>query len=167
MNTARHHSPSHQRGAVLVVSLIMLAVLTLFVISMLKTAVVELNIGGVSQTTALNVSAAESAINNFMVLNSGRFAPSWLTASGASGPVPGSMSYTAATSAYGAAGSSVTINAIQIKCGPPKQIAVQISNTSQQAVQFDIAATASGALGTGTTTIHQGVQTLAPAGACP
>ena len=48
-----------QRGAVLVVSLIMLAVLTLFVISMLKTAVVELKIGGVSQTTALNVSAAD------------------------------------------------------------------------------------------------------------
>ena len=59
MNTAKLHSPPHQRGAVLVVSLIMLAVLTLFVISMLKTAVVELKIGGVSQTTALNVSAAD------------------------------------------------------------------------------------------------------------
>ena len=70
--TPRSH---RQRGAVLVVSLIMLAVMTMFVISMLKTAVIELKIGGSSQVAAQNLANADIAIENFMALNSGRFAP--------------------------------------------------------------------------------------------
>ena len=92
-------APFRQRGAVLVVSLIMLAVLTLFVISMIKTSIVELKIGGVSQTAASNLSAADSAIDNFLALNSGRFAPNWLTAVGAAGPVAGSFAYSTAVTA--------------------------------------------------------------------
>ena len=42
MNDTHTGLPRRQRGAVLVVSLIMLAVLTLFVISMIKTSVIEL-----------------------------------------------------------------------------------------------------------------------------
>ena len=68
-----------QRGAVLVVSLIMLAVMTMFVISMLKTAVIELKIGGSSQVAALNLTNADTAIDNFMAVNSGRFAPNFLS----------------------------------------------------------------------------------------
>jgi hypothetical protein len=146
----------------------MLAVLTLFVISMLKTSIIELKIGGASQTVAMNISAAESSIDNFLSLNSGRFAPNWLSALGAAGPVAGSMSYTAAAGAYGALGTSVTLAANQILCGAPKQIGVQIGTNSLQAVQFDVAAIAAGALGIGGATIvHQGVQTLAPSGSCP
>lgn len=161
-------APRSQRGAVLVVSLIMLAVLTLFVISMIKTSIIELKIGGVSQTAALNMSAADSAIDNFLSVNSGRFAPNWLTAAGAAGPVAGSMSYSAAQSAYGALGASVVLAAVQIKCGAPKRIGEQIGKEALQAVQFDVAATATGGIGTGGVVVtHQGVQTLAPSGSCP
>jgi Tfp pilus assembly protein PilX len=158
----------HERGAVLVVSLIMLAVLTLFVISMIKTSIIELKIGGASQTAAINRAAAESAIENFLSLNSGRFAPSWLTAIGPAGPVAGSLNYTTALSAYGAAGSAVILVANQIGCGATRRIGESIGQQSLQAVQFDVAATATGGLGTGgAAVIHQGVQALAPSGACP
>lgn len=156
-----------ERGAVLVVSLIMLAVLTLFVISMIKTSIIELKIGGVSQTATVNLSAADSAIDNFLALNSGRFAPNWLGAAGAAGPAAGSFAYSAANSAYGALGTSVALSGVQLSCGAPKRVGEQIGPSSLQAVQFDIAAIASGALGTGVTVVHQGVQTLAPSGSCP
>jgi hypothetical protein len=58
-----------QRGAVLVVSLIMLAVMTLLVITMIKTAVLDLKIGGASQQAALNLANAEVAINTYLVGN--------------------------------------------------------------------------------------------------
>lgn len=159
---------TRQSGAVLVVSLIMLAVLTLFVISMLKTSIVELRIGGSSQTAAINLSAAESGIDNFLTLNSGRFGPGFLTASGAAGIVAGSLAYTAPINAYGAAGTNVTLVANQIGCGAPRQVGEQIGTSNFQAVQFDIAATAAGALGIGgVAVVHQGVQSLAPSGSCP
>lgn len=167
MKRTRGRLALNQRGAVLVVSLIMLAVLTLFVISMIKTSIIELKIGGVSQTATINLSAADSAIDNFLALNSGRFAPNWLTAAGVAGPAAGSFAYSAATSAYGALGTSVALLGVQLSCGVPKQVGQQIGPTSLQAVQFDIAATASGSLGTGSTVVHQGVQTLAPSGSCP
>jgi hypothetical protein len=167
MKHLRSRLARRERGAVLVVSLIMLAVLTLFVISMIKTSIIELKIGGVSQTAAINLSAADAAVDNFLSLNSGRFAPSWLTAVGAAGPVVGSFAYTAANSAYGALGSSVAIVANQLACGAPKRIGEQIGPQSLQAVQFDVAATATGTLGTGVAVVHQGVQSLAPSGSCP
>lgn len=160
--------PRRERGAVLVVSLIMLAVLTLFVISMIKTSIIELKIGGSSQTAAINLAAADSALDNFLALNGGRFAPGWLTLTGAAGPVAGSFGYTAANSAYGALGSSVVVVANQIACGAWSQIGTMFGAMSLQAVQFDLAATATGSLGTGgTAVVHQGVQAAAPSGACP
>ena len=109
MTYFRNGMPRRQRGAVLVVSLIMLAVLTLFVISMIKTSVIELKIGGSSQIASINLAAADAAVDNFLALNGGRFAPGWLTLVGAQGPVAGSFAYTAANSAYGALGSSVVV----------------------------------------------------------
>jgi hypothetical protein len=156
-----------QQGAVLVVSLIMLAVLTLFVISMIKTSVIEFKIGGASQTAATNLAAAESAVDNFLSLNGGRFAPGWLTKTGAQGPVIGSLSYTAANSAYGALGSSVSLIANQISCGAFSQFGTMFGALSLQSVQFDVGATANGGLGTaGTAVVHQGVQAAAPSGSC-
>ena len=167
MKQLRRGSARRERGAVLVVSLSMLAGLTLFVISMIKTSIIELKIGGVSQTAAINLSAADAAIDNFLSLNSGRFAPSWLTAAGAAGPAAGSFAYTTANNAYGALGSAVVLVAVQLGCGAPKRIGEQIGPQNLQAVQFDIGATASGSLGTGVAVVHQGVQSLAPSGSCP
>jgi Tfp pilus assembly protein PilX len=167
MNANSPRQVSRQSGAVLVVSLIMLAVLTLFVISMLKTSIIELRIGGSSQTAAINLTAAESGVDNFLTLNSGRFAPGFLTAVGPAGLVAGSLTYTAPINAYGAAGTSVTLVANQIGCGSPRQVGEQIGTANFQAVQFDIASTATGALGIGgVAVVHQGVQSLAPSGSC-
>ena len=168
MNTLHTGLARRERGAVLVVSLIMLAVLTLFVISMIKTSIIELKIGGSSQTAAINLAAADAAIDNFMALNGGRFSPSWLTSVvPATMPVAGSFNYTAANNAYNALGSSVVVTAIQITCGAWSQIGTMFGAMSLQAVQFDLTATATGGLGTaGSAVVHQGVQAAAPAGAC-
>jgi hypothetical protein len=160
--------PHRERGAVLVVSLIMLAVLTLFVISMIKTSVIELKIGGASQTASINLAAADAAIDNFLSLNSGRFAPGFLAMSGAAGPAAGSFAYSAGNSAYGALGSSVVVVANQISCGGWSQIGTMYGAMSLQAVQFDVGATATGSIGTaGSAAVHQGIEAAAPSGACP
>ena len=67
MKRHRIGSPHRTRGAVLVVSLIMLAVLTLFVISMLKTSVIELKIGGVPTEEQTQVSSVYTVDTNGMV----------------------------------------------------------------------------------------------------
>ena len=167
MIISRPAVPRRQRGAVLIVSLIMLAVLTLFVISMIKTSIIELKIGGSSQTAAINLAAADSALDNFLALNGGRFAPGWLTLVGAQGPVAGSFNYTTANSAYGALGSSVVVTAVQLSCGAWSQIGTMFGAMSLQAVQFDLAAVATGGLGTaGTAVVHQGIPAAAPGGSC-
>ena len=101
-----------------------------------------------------------------LVDSSGRFAPNWLTAVGAAGPVAGSFAYSTAVTAYSALGASVQLAGVQLSCGAPKRVGEQIGPTSLQAVQFDIWATAIGGTG-GRVVTHQGVQSLAPAGSCP
>ena len=164
MKDSRTLQPHRQRGAVLVVSLIMLAVMTMFVISMLKTAVIELKIGGSSQVAAQNLANADIAIENFMALNSGRFAPLFLSsANPAAAPKPESFSYT------GYAG-TVALTAVQLNCGGLTSSSVgtmQYGKDALQSVQFDVAATAIGTTGySGATVVHQGLQSLAGAGAC-
>ena len=159
--TPRFH---RQRGAVLVVSLIMLAVMTMFVISMLKTAVIELKIGGSSQVAALNLTNADTAIDNFMAVNSGRFAPNFLTSAvPAAAPDPASYSYT------GYSG-TVKLTAVQLTCGGLSKSSlgtIQYGSAALQAVQFDVAATAIGTSGySGATVVHQGLQAVAGAGSC-
>ena len=151
-----------QRGAVLVVSLIMLAVMTLFVISMLKTSVIELKIGGASHVAALNFSNAEVSIDNFIAVNNGRFAPGFLAlAVGAGGVInPAPVGAPAALQ-----GGTVEITPAQLNCGNWANFGTQMGGTSLQAVQFDVLVAATGTLG-GRVTLHQGLQSLATAGAC-
>jgi len=159
---SRH--PRTQRGAVLIVSLVMLAVMTLFVISMLKTSVIELKIGGSSQVASINVANAESAIDNFIALNAGLFAPNFLSLpSGSGGPITASMTYTPYAG-------QVQITPVQLACGPYVCLGCQYGAMNLQAVQFDISAAAStlnfGATGSGVV-VHQGVNAPVGAGACP
>lgn len=144
------NTASRQRGAVLVVSLIMLAVMTLFVISMLKTSVIELKIGGASHVAALNFANAEVAIDNFIAVNNGRFAPRFAEV--------GCVINCVITTPPTVEGGTVLITVTQVNCGAadPKSL---------QPVQFDVLAAATGTLG-GTVTVHQGVQTLATANSC-
>ena len=160
MKYSRTLRPRRQRGAVLVVSLIMLAVMTMFVISMLKTAVIELKIGGSSQVAAQNLAYADIAIENFMALNSGNFAPKFISEGKV---VAGSDKY------IGYAG-EVQLTPIQLTCGglPKSSLGtIQYGSGSLQAVQFDVTAKAIGKAGySGATVVHQGLQSVAGAGAC-
>ncbi len=156
-----------QRGAVLVVSLIMLVVMTLFVISMLKTSSIELKIGGASHIAALNFSNAELALNNFISLNNGQFAPYFLALpAGAPGaPLGCNLASCGGNNPPAVYGGTVSVTPLQLACGAWVAYGNMMGTLNLQAVQFDINATATGSLG-GSTTVHTGVQTLAPAGAC-
>jgi Tfp pilus assembly protein PilX len=159
---------SGQRGAVLIVSLIMLVVMTLFVISMLKTSIVELKIGGSSQVAALNFSNAEVAVDNFISRNNGRFAPRFLTlaALGAGcnrttvGPGP---CYELPPGLL--AGTLVTVLATQINCGAPVNYTDMMGASALSAVHYELLVEARAPLG-GRMTLHQGLQTLATPGSC-
>jgi len=155
-------TPRNERGAVLIVALIMLAVMTLFVISMLKTSVLELKIGGISHVALLNLANAEASIDNFISVNAGRFAPGFLGQPVGSAQAPVTASYT-----YAGYAGSVTLQAVQLGCGAWAATGTQMGGSSLQAVQFDVAATATGQAGYGgTVTVHQGLQTLAAPGSC-
>lgn len=160
-----------QRGAVLVVGLVMLAVTTLLVVSMVKTSVVELKIGGASQIAQQNLTNAELQIARFIDQNNGRFAANFLTlGAGAGGPVTAaSATYSATTGLLAAQPSAVyggNANLVvrQIQCAPARQVGTQIGGTFDFAY-FDVGSTATGTLG-GSTTVHQGVRTIVPAGTC-
>jgi len=160
--------PGHrQHGAVLIVSLIMLVVMTLFVISMIKTSIVELKIGGSSQVVALNFSNAEVAIDNFISRNNGRFAPRFLTlaALGAgcdrTTVAPGPCNELPP----GPVGGTVVVSAVQLHCGAPSIPGSNMGALALEAVQYDLRVVATGTLG-GTTTLHQGLQTFATPGSC-
>ena len=158
-----------QRGAVLIVSLIMLSVMTLFVISMLRTSILELKIGGSHHTQALNFANAEFAINKWINDNNGRIAPNFL------GLTPSGGAGSGCTNATPGAGQcndppsvsfgSVTITPTQIHCGPWTNFGSMMGASQLVAARFDLRGFATGTLG-GTTIVHQGVQSLAPPGTC-
>lgn len=168
---ARSH---RQRGAVLVVGLVMLAVMTLLVVSMIKTSVVELKIGGASQVAQQNLTNAELMINRFVDLNNGRFASNFLALPEASG---GPRTTPIATASYSATtallsvqnanvyGGQANLIVRQNQCTDCKQQGTQLGTGTIQCVYFDVSSTAVGVLG-GSTTIHQGVRTLVPSGSC-
>jgi Tfp pilus assembly protein PilX len=156
-----------QRGAVLIVSLIMLAVMSLFVVSMLRTSIMELKIGGASHVFQINFANAEFAVNKWINDNNGRLAPGFLTISpalnaGCNVNTVGAAQCNDPPAVYGG---TVTVTPTQIHCGSWAQFGNMMGATQLTAVQFDIRATATGTLG-GTTVIHQGAQSLAPAGTC-
>lgn len=76
-----------QQGVVLVISLIFLAVMTLLVLSMVRTSLLELKIGGVNQEAEAAFATAEVSISQYINENAGAFAPGCLTIDPSSGPV--------------------------------------------------------------------------------
>lgn len=166
---------SRQRGAVLIVGLVMLAVMTLLVVSMIKTSVLELKIGGASQIAQQNLTNAERLISNFIDVNNGRFAADYLALSTATGgpvaPATGTGSYNSANFTYNVSFSSVNflhgagtanMQVRQLQCSGMRIIG---SAPTLQFVFFDVGSTATGDLG-GSTTVHQGIRSTVPAGSC-
>ena len=161
------------RGAVLIVGLVMLAVMTLLVVSMIKTSVVELKIGGATQIAQQNMTNAERMINTFIDVNNGRFAANYLPLPFASGgprvptgasalpyePIRGIYSLTPTAVLHGQANLQVR----EIHCAPDDVIGR--SRGALFAVHFDIRSTATGTLG-GTSSVHQGIKSSVPVGSC-
>jgi Tfp pilus assembly protein PilX len=140
------HSPGRQDGVVLITSLILLVIMTLLAVSMLRTSIVELRIGGSGQIGARNLSNAESAIESYINrINypGGGAVPDWIAASAP----------TAATS-YGALESvQITLPVSENSCtqDPDSQ-----KNGIVKVLYRDIRAEASSVLG-GSVVLHQGV----------
>jgi hypothetical protein len=176
---SRRGSPARrERGAVLIVGLVMLAVMTLLVVSMIKTSVVELKIGGANQIAQQNQTNAEVMINSFIDANNGRFASNYLPlAATAGGPLQpasapaGSIAYSGATGTYKTNDATPTslhlgqawLEVRQIQCSGQRQTGIAMG--AIQFVFFDVRSTATGTLG-GSATVHQGIRSVVPAGSC-
>lgn len=145
-----------QHGAVLIVGLIMLAVMTLLVISMLRTSILELRIGGANQVAQETFANAELAIGNFLNVNNGRFAPGFLALVA---PAPGAPDF----SLPAIVGGAVTITAAQIQCSSATILGNQYANVGRQNAlfvsTFNIRGTSTSVLG-GTAAVNQGVMSF-------
>jgi len=147
---------NRQRGAVLVVGLIMLVVMTMLVISMLRTSILELRIGGANQVAQETFANAELAVSNFLNANTGRFAPGFLALVS---PAPGAPDLTVPA----VIGGAVTVAAAQIQCSSATILGNQFANVGRQnalfVTTFNIRGAATSVLG-GNTAVNQGVMTF-------
>ncbi len=146
-----------EQGAALVVSLILMAVMTILVLSTMRTSILQLRISGSTETLSVNLANAEVAIADFVDANQGRFAPGFLTlAAGVGGAI---FPETVLND------STVNLVVTQLGCSAVNNFSNQMGSGGLQGVQFDIAATATVARG-GRSTVHQGAEAIAPPGAC-
>jgi hypothetical protein len=154
-------SAPRQRGAVLIVGLIMLAVMSLLVISMIRTSILELRIGGANQVALETFANAEVAMVGVVTANSGRWAPRFTTL-----PVgnPGRPDLTPPVLVNGTA--TVTIQ--QIACGFVADGSSVCSAGRPNCVpkaSFNVAAAAQSVLG-GVQRVSQGVEVSIAPNAC-
>lgn len=163
-----------QGGAILAVSLIVLVVMTLLVLGMLRTAVLELKIGGVNHQAELNFANAESMISTYLNENNGRFSKDCLStvvpslscfitsdvATTIAGTVPNR------TMTKPLEGSTVTLSAQQIACAEDAGVGSgnQIKG-GLHAVHMTIQGIASGVF-SGRGIVHQGIKAPLPPGSC-
>ena len=146
-----------ERCAALVVSLILMAVMTILVISTMRTSILQLRISGSTETLSVNLANAEVSIADFIDANIGRFAPGFLALPAATG---GALFPTTVLN-----DSTVNLVVTQVGCGPANTFTSQMGPNALQAAQFDVAATATVNRG-GRSTVHQGAEALAPPGSC-
>jgi len=157
MPTNHYMARRSERGAALIVSLILLAVMTILVISTMRTSILQLRISGSTETLAVNLANAEVSIADFVDANIGRFAPGFLAMPAASG---GALYPKTELN-----DSTVALVVTQVGCGPANTFTSQMGSNALQAVQFNVAATATVNRG-GRSTVHQGTEALAPPGSC-
>src|SRR5271155_1456254 len=99
-----------QRGAVLVIGLVMLTVMTLLVVSMMKTSIVDLKIGGVSQDNLININNADVILNTYYNEYTGKWSNNCLTQPGANSCSPAvgwvAPQFSTAPASWGTAGNN-------------------------------------------------------------
>jgi len=152
-----------QTGVVLVTSLIMLVIMTLLVVSLVRTSVIELRIGGASQISAQNLANAEASIWAFMNAPAirGRFFHAAVL------DVDLTHHYTSMDTTFQHL-KYVTLTAQEVAC--TEDAARGRGNMLGRApdvVYFDVRAEARDPVFAGRTTVHQGIRAIAAADSCP
>ncbi|KFB70713.1 MAG: hypothetical protein ABTS16_07315 [Candidatus Accumulibacter phosphatis] len=153
-----------QTGVVLMFSLIMMVIMTLLVVSMLRTGVLELKIGGASQTSAQNLANAEAAIWDFMNTNRGKF-------SHRAEPELDAKNFNKKFDLDSRQFShlkNVTLTATEVACTDFAGLGSgnMLGPSALQAVYFDVLAEARDPIFSGRTNVHQGVRGVLPPGGC-
>lgn len=154
-----------QAGVVLVTSLIMLVVMTLLVVSLVRSNVIELKIGGATQVTAQNLANAEAAVWAFMnaPANRGKFYP------GSPLVVNLSTEYDFSSPTF-AHLSNVTLAATEMYCTQYSGVGTgteQNPSKAPQVVYFDVRLDSRDPVFFGRTLVHQGVRALLTPLSCP
>ncbi|KFB77683.1 MAG: Tfp pilus assembly protein PilX [Candidatus Accumulibacter cognatus] len=150
-----------QAGVVLMFSLIMMVIMTLLVISMLRTGVIELRIGGASQISAQNLANAEAAIWDFMNRNRGNFFH------GAVLDVNLSDDFDFTSRQFSHL-TNVTLTANEVACTDFAGVGSgnMLGPSALQAVYFDVRADARDPVFAGRTIVNQGIRGILPPGGC-
>ncbi len=150
-----------QAGVVLMFSLIMMVIMTLLVISMLRTGVIELRIGGASQISAQNLANAEAAIWDFMNRNRGNFFH------GAVLDVNLSDDFDFTSRQFSHL-TNVTLTATEVACTDFAGVGSgnMLGPSALQAVYFDVRADARDPVFAGRTIVNQGIRGILPPGGC-
>ncbi len=150
-----------QAGVVLMFSLIMMVIMTLLVISMLRTGVIELRIGGASQISAQNLANAEAAIWDFMNRNRGNFFH------GAVLDVNLSDDFDFTSRQFSHL-TNVTLTATEVACTDFAGVGSgnMLGPSALQAVYFDVRADARDPVFAGRTLVNQGIRGILPPGGC-
>lgn len=179
--STRHRSPKRQRGAVLVVGLVMLVVMTMLVVSMLKTSIIDLKIGGVSQDSLINLNNADVILNTYFSQATGRFSNNCIGLAGALSCSPALIPYV--PPAMGGAGglgvppagvmtspgvvlaNTTPPTVTQMYCGDKPGFTGNQVGSSYQTVVLDVSIWLVSTLGY-QTRIHQGIAQDLPPGAC-
>ncbi|TMQ77595.1 hypothetical protein ACCUM_2914 [Candidatus Accumulibacter phosphatis] len=142
-------------------SLIMMVIMTLLVISMLRTGVIELRIGGASQISAQNLANAEAAIWDFMNRNRGNFFH------GAVLDVNLSDDFDFTSRQFSHL-TNVTLTANEVACTDFAGVGSgnMLGPSALQAVYFDVRADARDPVFAGRTIVNQGIRGILPPGGC-
>ena len=155
--------PNSQRGMVLITSLIMLVIMTMLAISLLRTSVIELKIGGASQVTAQNMANAEATIWAFMNApnNRGKFFHK------ATMDTNLSDDYSFSNPNY-AHMANVTLTSTEIACTDDAGVGRgnQLGKNTLKAVFFDVQAQSRDTVFSGLTVVHQGIRATVPPSGC-
>jgi Tfp pilus assembly protein PilX len=153
---AVHAGGYRQRGAVLIVGLVMLTVMTMLVVSMLKTSIIDLKIGGISQDAQVNFNNAEIALTTYANANAGNLSHNCLVLN---------LCNVGITTPPTVAGGTVTYTAWQAYCGDKPGFTGNQVGSSYQSVVIDVIADGTTVLGSNTR-LHLGMAQDLPPGGC-
>lgn len=154
-----------QAGVVLMFSLIMMVIMTLLVISMLRTGVIELRIGGASQISAQNLANAEAAIWDFMNRNRGNFSHRAIELERLDVNLSDDFDFTSRQFSHL---TNVTLTANEVACTDFAGVGSgnMLGPSALQAVYFDVRADARDPVFAGRTIVNQGIRGILPPGGC-